>query len=106
MAMDHQENSYIGRIGQIISPVMEPLGFNWKISVSLLSGMAAKEIVVSTLSVLYTGSDDSEQATDKNDVTRKESRRNRRLYALGRTQSDAVCSALLPLYSYSDSHRK
>lgn len=62
MAMDHQENSYIGRIGQIISPVMEPLGFNWKISVSLLSGMAAKEIVVSTLSVLYTGSDDSEQA--------------------------------------------
>lgn len=62
MAMDHQENSYIGRIGQIISPVMKPLGFNWKISVSLLSGMAAKEIVVSTLSVLYTGSDDSEQA--------------------------------------------
>lgn len=62
MAMDHQENSYIGRIGQIISPAMEPLGFNWKISVSLLSGMAAKEIVVSTLSVLYTGSDDSEQA--------------------------------------------
>lgn len=62
MAMDHQENSYIGRIGQIISPIMEPLGFNWKISVSLLSGMAAKEIVVSTLSVLYTGSDDSEQA--------------------------------------------
>lgn len=62
MAMDHQENSYIGRIGQIISPVMEPLGFNWKISVSLLSGMAAKEIVVSTLSVLYTSSDDSEQA--------------------------------------------
>ena len=62
MSMDHQENSYIGRIGQIISPVMEPLGFNWKISVSLLSGMAAKEIVVSTLSVLYTGSDDSEQA--------------------------------------------
>ena len=62
MAMDHQENSYIGRIGQIISPVTEPLGFNWKISVSLLSGMAAKEIVVSTLSVLYTGSDDSEQA--------------------------------------------
>ena len=62
MAMDHQENSYIGRIGQIISPVMEPLGFNWKISVSLLSGMAAKEIVVSTLSVLYTGSDEGEQA--------------------------------------------
>lgn len=61
MAMDHQENSYIGRIGQAISPIMKPLGFNWKISVSLLSGMAAKEIVVSTLGVLYTGSDESEQ---------------------------------------------
>lgn len=62
IAIDHQENSYIGRIGQAISPLMEPLGFNWKISVSLLSGMAAKEIVVSTLSVLYTGSDAEEQA--------------------------------------------
>ena len=62
IAIDHQENSYIGRIGRAISPIMEPLGFNWKISVSLLSGMAAKEIVVSTLSVLYTGSDAEEQA--------------------------------------------
>ena len=63
MAIDHQENSYIGRIGQAISPIMKPLGFNWKISVSLLSGMAAKEIVVSTLGVLYTGnSDEGEQA--------------------------------------------
>lgn len=62
MAIDHQENSYIGRIGQAISPIMEPLGFNWKISVSLLSGMAAKEIVVSTLGVLYTGSEEEEQA--------------------------------------------
>ena len=62
MAIDHQENSYIGRIGKAISPIMEPLGFNWKISVSLLSGMAAKEIVVSTLGVLYTGSGDEEQA--------------------------------------------
>ncbi len=62
IAMDHQENSYIGKLGQFISPVMEPLGFNWKISVSILSGMAAKEIVVSTLSVLYTGNSENEQA--------------------------------------------
>lgn len=61
MAIDHQENSYIGHIGRAITPIMKPLGFNWKISVSLLSGMAAKEIVVSTLSVLYTGSDEEEQ---------------------------------------------
>lgn len=56
-SMEHQQNSYIGHIGQAIQPVLQPLGFDWKISVSLLSGMAAKEVVVSTLSVLYTGSD-------------------------------------------------
>ena len=51
----HQENSYIGQIGHFIEPVMRPLGFDWKISVSLISGMAAKEIVVSTMGVLYPG---------------------------------------------------
>jgi ferrous iron transport protein B len=65
--IDHQQNSYIGRIGQAIQPVLRPLGFDWKISVSLLSGMAAKEVVVSTLSVLYAGDDtaDAEQFADK-----------------------------------------
>lgn len=48
-----QENSYLGRIGKFVQPVLEPLGFNWKMSVSLLSGMAAKEVVVSTLGILY-----------------------------------------------------
>lgn len=60
-AIDHQQNSYIGRIGQAIQPILAPLGFDWKISVSLLSGMAAKEVVVSTLSVLYTGDADDSQ---------------------------------------------
>lgn len=59
--MEHQQNSYIGRIGQAIQPVLAPLGFDWKISVSLLSGMAAKEVVVSTLSVLYTGDSEDSQ---------------------------------------------
>lgn len=53
-----QKNSYIGRMGQFITPVMEPIGFNWKLSVSVLSGAAAKEIVVSTLGVLYTNTGD------------------------------------------------
>jgi ferrous iron transport protein B len=52
-----QQNSYIGQIGQTIQPVLSPLGFDWKMSVSLLTGMAAKEVVVSTLSVLYTGNE-------------------------------------------------
>ena len=49
----HYENSYLGRIGKGCEPVFRPLGFNWKASVALLSGLPAKEIVVSTLSVLY-----------------------------------------------------
>ena len=58
----HQENSYIGKIGKFIEPVMRPLGFDWKISVSLLSGMAAKEIVISTMGVLYTGDSENQQS--------------------------------------------
>ena len=42
---------------------MAPLGFDWKMSVSLLTGMAAKEVVVSTLSVLYTGNTDDDSQT-------------------------------------------
>lgn len=59
---DHQVNSYIGKIGHFVEPVMKPLGFDWKISVSLLSGMAAKEIVISTMGVLYTGDSDNQQS--------------------------------------------
>lgn len=59
--MNHQKNSYIGKIGQTIQPLLHPLGFDWKMSVSLLTGMAAKEVVVSTLSVLYTGNDEDSQ---------------------------------------------
>lgn len=53
--MDAQRHahSYLGRIGKFIEPAIEPLGFDWKMGVSLLSGVAAKEIVVSTLGVLY-----------------------------------------------------
>lgn len=58
----HQENSYIGNIGKFIEPAMRPLGFDWKISVSLLSGMAAKEIVISTMGVLYTGDSEDQQS--------------------------------------------
>jgi ferrous iron transport protein B len=50
---EKQAQSYIGQIGKFIEPVMKPLGFDWKMSVSLLSGVAAKEIVVSTMGVLY-----------------------------------------------------
>ncbi len=59
---EHQVNSYIGKIGHFMEPAMRPLGFDWKISVSLLSGMAAKEIVISTMGVLYTGDSEDQQS--------------------------------------------
>lgn len=56
------EKSYIGHIGKFCQPVFEPMGFNWKASVAILSGIPAKEIVVSTMNVLYTA--DDEPASD------------------------------------------
>ena len=48
-----QSDSYIGKLGQAVAPVLNPLGFTWKMDVSLLTGVAAKELVVSTLGVMY-----------------------------------------------------
>ena len=48
-----QEHSYIGQIGKAVAPALDPLGFNWKMDISLLSGVVAKELVVSTLGVMY-----------------------------------------------------
>ena len=53
MESEHQMNSYIGRMGIAIEPVIRPLGFDWKMGISLVTGFAAKEIVVATMGVLY-----------------------------------------------------
>ena len=62
------EQSYMGRMGKAIEPLVAPLGFNWQMGVSVLTGAAAKEIVVSTMGVLYTGESDAteESASLKN----------------------------------------
>ena len=49
------ENSYLAVIGQAVSPLLAPLGFDWKMSVCLLTGLPAKEAIVSTLAILYGG---------------------------------------------------
>jgi len=59
-----QENSYIGKIGHFIEPAIRPLGFDWKIGVSIVSGIAAKEIVVSTMGVLYGAEFTDEKSTE------------------------------------------
>lgn len=60
---EHQEQSYIGRIGKAIEPVFYAQGFNWKLDVGLIAGVGAKEIVASTIGVLYSG--DSSFADDE-----------------------------------------
>ncbi|MBR0055181.1 MAG: ferrous iron transport protein B [Bacteroidales bacterium] len=57
-AQEQMENSYLGKVGKAIEPVMRPCGFDWQQSVSLLAGAAAKEVVASTMGVLYNSSDE------------------------------------------------
>jgi ferrous iron transport protein B len=59
-----QKQSYIGQTGRLIEPLIRPLGFDWRIGVSILTGVAAKEIVVSTMGVLY-GVGESEESSEK-----------------------------------------
>ena len=58
-----QENSYIGQIGKAIEPVIEPLGFDWKLGIGILSGIGAKELVVSSLGVLYADDAEADETT-------------------------------------------
>ena len=65
-----QEQSYIGRMGKTIEPIFTPQGFNWKLDVSLICGAGAKEIVASTIGVLYSGDDsfaDDDSFSDDNE---------------------------------------
>ena len=56
---EQQENSYIGMVGKSIEPVLEPIGLDWKMGVGIVSGVGAKELVVSTLGVMYSGCDEN-----------------------------------------------
>jgi ferrous iron transport protein B len=60
-----QENSILGRIGKTVEPIMSPLMMDWKATVALLAGLPAKEVVVSTMGVLYTGNGDDDAILSK-----------------------------------------
>lgn len=62
--VDTYANSYLGRMGKACEPVFEPLGLNWKAAIALVSGVAAKEIVVSTIGVLYAGDETAADGSD------------------------------------------
>lgn len=60
-----QEHSILGYVGKAVEPVMAPMEFGWKTCVSLIAGAAAKEVVVSTLGVLYVGDDDAAALSER-----------------------------------------
>jgi len=61
--LESLENSYLGQIGKFSQPLFEPLGFDWKMTVALETGLAAKEVVVSTLGVLYAIGDEVDETS-------------------------------------------
>ncbi len=61
---EQSEQSYIGKLGHFIEPAVRPLGFDWKMGVSILTGAAAKEIIVSSMGILYQESDDVEEDSE------------------------------------------
>ena len=56
---EQQEHSFIGYVGKTMEPVLEPLGFDWRMGVGIVAGVGAKELVVSTLGVMYTDEGDA-----------------------------------------------
>ena len=76
-------NSHLGRIGKFIEPVMSPLGFDWKMSISLLAGLPAKEIVVSTMGVLY-------QSSDEENTVNLQNKLKNEVYVYGKKQGEKV----------------
>ena len=76
-AIDFNRDSYLQMLGKAVNPVMEPIGFHWRATVAALAGVPAKEIVVSTLGVLYTNDDEvsdarlGERLTEPSQITGK-----------------------------------
>lgn len=79
------QNSYLGQIGHFIQPVMAPLGFDWKMSISLLAGLPAKEIIVSTMGVLY-------QVDQNKEKTGLSSKLQQERYISGKKKGEVVFS--------------
>ena len=68
------QNSFAGRAGRFIEPAIKPLGFDWKIGVGLISSFAARETIISTLSIVYNVGDNSENKTSLVDAMRNAKR--------------------------------
>lgn len=93
---EQQEQSYIGQLGKAIEPVFEAQGFDWKLDVGLIAGVGAKEIVASTLGVLYSG-DDSVADDTAEDNSAKYADLYNKMSADGITPLIAFCYLLFVL---------
>jgi ferrous iron transport protein B len=90
MEAERQQHTLIGQLGIAIEPVIRPLGFDWKMGISLVTGFAAKEIVVSTMGVLY-------QADEGASNTASSSLQNRirdQVYTSGNKKGEPVFTSL------------
>ena len=100
-----QEQSYIGRIGKTIEPIFTPQGFDWKLDVGLVSGVGAKEIVASTMGVLYSNNDSFSDDQDYNDEDGKYEVLKKQMTSdlkktYGYSDAEAAAKATLTAYSF------
>lgn len=72
-AEEQQENSFLGYLGKAVEPALAPLGFDWKMDIGILSGIGAKELIVSTLGIMYSEDDAAGSATVQADIQEAES---------------------------------
>ena len=94
---EQQEQSIIGHIGKTLEPVFAPQGFNWKLDVSLVAGLGAKEIVASTIGVLHAGDDSFGDDSAYSDDSSKYERLRQQMQADGITPLTAYCYLLFVL---------
>jgi ferrous iron transport protein B len=87
---ERQAHSFIGRIGMAIEPVIRPLGFDWKMGIALVTGFAAKEIVVSTMGVLY----QANKNAPPGESSSLENRIREQIYTTGKRAGTPVFTAL------------
>ena len=95
--VQQKEQSYIGSLGKAVEPVFELQGFNWKLDVSLIAGVGAKEIVASTIGVIYSGDDSFGDDDSFSDDTAKYSRLRNQMLADGITPLAAFSYLLFVL---------
>ena len=72
-AEEQQENSFLGYLGKAVEPALAPLGFDWKMDIGILSGIGAKELIVSTLGIMYSEDDAAGSATVQANIQEAES---------------------------------